>query len=65
MGPAFFIYKIFILLNHLKFYSGKFYGRKISNLNAFAANTSRLYITCTRIGDSKSHNSVRPITQNS
>ncbi len=31
MGPAFFIYKVFILLNHLKFYSGKIYRRKISN----------------------------------
>ncbi len=28
MGPAFFIYKIFILLNHMKFYGGKFYRVK-------------------------------------
>ena len=33
MGPAFFIYKVFILLYHLKFYSGKIYRCKISNPN--------------------------------
>ena len=33
MGPAFFNYKVFILLYHLKFYSGKIYRCKISNPN--------------------------------
>lgn len=37
MGPAFFIYKVFILLNHMKFYGGKIYRRKISNHNSLDA----------------------------
>jgi len=37
MGPAFFIYKVFILIYHLKFYRRKIYRCKISIPNSIAA----------------------------